>query len=182
MKIFNHPSELKEHLKKQNIKKKIYLTSGGFDPLHVGHLRCIQGTSRLAEQNDGITVIVVNGEDFLLRKKGYAFMPHRERMEIVAGIKGVDYVVGWQNESQTVTGAIEIILPNYFTKGGDRTSSENVPEFILCSKIGCEVIFNVGGEKIQSSSSLVDNATNLDVQEMIGYVKGFNDGAKDGKF
>ena len=69
----------------------------------------------------GIFVVIVNGDGFLYRKKGYAFMPHHERMEIVAGIEGVDYVVGWDDGTQTVTGAIEILKPDYFTKrhGGD---------------------------------------------------------------
>ena len=81
-------------------------------------------------------------------------MPHNERMEIVAGIEGVDYVLGWDDGTQTVTGAIEALKPQYFTKGGDRDSAQNVPEFELCEKIECKVIFNVGGGKIRSSSDL----------------------------
>ncbi|MBK26042.1 MAG: hypothetical protein CME70_18745 [Halobacteriovorax sp.] len=153
--------------------RDIYVTSGGFDPMHVGHLRCIQGTVELANNPDeyptrhtGIVIIIVNGDGFLERKKGYAFMPHEERMEIIAGIEGVDYVVGWDDGSQTVTGAIDIIRPNYFTKGGDRVNAETVPEFRLCSDIGCKVIFNVGGGKIQSSSMLVETSQqHLDYEE-----------------
>ncbi len=81
-------------------------------------------------------------------------MPHHERMEIVAGIEGVDYVLGWDDGSQTVTGAIDALRPKFFTKGGDRDSASNVPEFILCEDIGCKVIFGVGGGKIRSSSEL----------------------------
>ena len=151
----------------ENLKKElgflgfdIYCTSGGFDPLHVGHLRCIQKTAELCQGGQtgkgkgGIFVVIVNGDGFLYRKKGYAFMPHSERMEIVAGIEGVDYVLGWDDGSQTVTGAIEALRPSFFTKGGDRDSAENVPEFALCEKIGCDVIFNVGGGKVRSSSEL----------------------------
>ena len=72
----------------------------------------------------------------------------------------VDDVVGWDDGSQTVTGAIEKIKPDYFTKGGDRNNAENVPEFDMCKKIGCEVVFNVGGAKIQSSSDLIANYEN----------------------
>jgi D-beta-D-heptose 7-phosphate kinase/D-beta-D-heptose 1-phosphate adenosyltransferase len=99
--------------------------------------------------------VIVNGDGFLLRKKGYSFMPFKERAEIIAGIKGVDYVVYWDDLSQTVTGAIEILKPVIFTKGGDRDAAANVPEFDLCKKIGCKVMFGVGGGKIQSSSDLV---------------------------
>lgn len=138
----------------------IYCTSGGFDPLHVGHLRCIQKTAELCQGGPGgrgkggVFVVIVNGDGFLYRKKKYAFMPHNERMEIVAGIEGVDYVLGWDDGSQTVTGAIETLRPKYFTKGGDRDSAQNVPEFKLCEEIGCSVIFNVGGGKVRSSSEL----------------------------
>lgn len=142
-------------------RPKFVATSGGFDPLHVGHLKCIQESAVLVEKlgkktkSDVLLVVVVNGDNFLLRKKGYAFMPVKERMEIISGIKGVDCVVAWDSDDQTVTGALQVVRPIVFTKGGDRTSSENVPEFQFCESIGCEVIFNVGGEKIQSSSELV---------------------------
>jgi D-beta-D-heptose 7-phosphate kinase/D-beta-D-heptose 1-phosphate adenosyltransferase len=130
----------------------IVATSGGFDPLHIGHVRCIQESSQLP---NSILVVIVNGDGFLVRKKGQPFMCHDERMEIVAALDGVDYVVGWDDGGQTVTGALQLILPNYFTKGGDRDSSKNVPEFDLCEEIGCKVLFNVGGGKIQSSSDLI---------------------------
>jgi D-beta-D-heptose 7-phosphate kinase/D-beta-D-heptose 1-phosphate adenosyltransferase len=131
-------------------------TSGGFDPLHVGHLRCIQAASMLKGQN-GLFVVIVNGDGFLKRKKGYVFMPLDERMELVASMRGVDYVVPWDDGSQFVTGAIEIIKPNIFAKGGDRSTAENVPEFDTCIKLGCAVVFGIGGHvKVQSSSDLVE--------------------------
>lgn len=130
-------------------------TSGGFDPLHVGHLRCIQAAAML-KGDKGLFVVVVNGDGFLMRKKGYVFMPLEERMEMVAAIRGVDYVVPWDDGSQFVTGAIEIMQPNIFAKGGDRSTAENVPEYDTCMKIGCHVIFGIGGHtKVQSSSELV---------------------------
>jgi D-beta-D-heptose 7-phosphate kinase/D-beta-D-heptose 1-phosphate adenosyltransferase len=157
--VFFDIRKLKDYLDGSFSDMALYVTSGGFDPLHVGHLRCIQETSRLASGEDGrppgIVVVVVNGDGFLERKKNYAFMPHEERMEIIAGIDGVDFVAGWDDGGQTVTGAIEVLQPDYFTKGGDRNTSHNVPEFDLCEDIGCEVLFNVGGGKVQSSSELV---------------------------
>ena len=172
-KIFNSAHELKSYINNLdpiNIRP-LYTTSGGFDPMHVGHLRCIQGTVRAAKGNlceeepIGLVAIIVNGDGFLHRKKGYSFMPHEERMEIIAGIEGVDFVVGWDDGSQFVTGAIDILRPTYFTKGGDRNTSSNVPEFDLCEEIGCKVIFNVGGEKIQSSSELVESARKQKIRD-----------------
>ena len=121
--------------------------------LHIGHVRCIQESAKL-----GTLIVIVNGDGFLTRKKGKPFMPHDERMDIIASLRGVDYVVGWDDGGQTVTGAIELIRPDYLTKGGDRDSSANVPEFDKCKEIGCEVVFGVGGEKIQSSSNLIKMA------------------------
>ena len=136
---------------------RVVLTSGGFDPLHVGHLKCIQASADIA--NDGILIVVVNGDSFLKNKKGYAFMDIESRMEIISAIKGVDYVVVYEDpEDMTVCKPIEILKPNFFTKGGDRDSSTNVPEFDTCQNVGCEVIFSVGGDKIQSSSELVGDA------------------------
>ena len=123
--------------------------------MHVGHLRCLQESTLIASARSVPLVVIVNGDGFLQRKKGYSFMPEMERAEIIAGVRGVDAVVLWDDGSQFVTGALEILRPVVFTKGGDRDSAANVPEFDLCEKIGCKVMFGVGGGKIQSSSDLV---------------------------
>jgi len=157
MSIFAHPSHLIEAASADVpwMPGGCVVTSGGFDPMHVGHLRCLLESANLAQRTGIPLVVIVNGDGFLQRKKGYAFMPHEERMEIIAGVRGVDHVVGWDDGSQYVTDAIKILQPAYFTKGGDRDSAANVPEFELCKSIGCTVLFGVGGGKIQSSSDLV---------------------------
>lgn len=149
--IYTHPNEL---LAMPRFRTCV-TTSGGFDPLHVGHLRCIQRSGEIARQRGVPLVVIVNGDGFLQRKKGFAFMPLEERMEIIAGLTGVDAVVPWDDGTQFVTGALEILRPVVFTKGGDRDSAANVPEFDLCERIGCKVEFGIGGGKIQSSSDLV---------------------------
>jgi D-beta-D-heptose 7-phosphate kinase/D-beta-D-heptose 1-phosphate adenosyltransferase len=156
--IFESVEDLRTHADIYN--ERLVVTSGGFDPMHVGHLRCLLNSAEFARQVGGRTklAVIVNSDGFLLRKKGYAFMPAAERMEIIAGVQGVDYVVPWDDGGQTVTGALAILKPFAFTKGGDRDAAANVPEFDLCEKIGAQVIFGVGGGKIQSSSTLVDSA------------------------
>lgn len=144
-------SDLKNRIGQQ----RIVMTSGGFDPLHVGHLRCIRESALIARDSESKLVVVVNGDGFLSRKKGYSFMSLQERMEIIDGISGVDYVTTWDDGSQFVTGAVEVLRPSIFTKGGDRTDRSNIPEFEVCEKIGCRVLTGVGGGKIQSSSDLV---------------------------
>lgn len=133
----------------------IYMTSGGFDPLHIGHARCILETTDMADADGGYVIVIVNGDGFLNRKKGGAFMPEDERAEIVAGLRGVDAVLIWDDGTQNVIGAIEKLKPTYFTKGGDRAKPEDIPEWNVCQEVGCDVLFNVGGGKIQSSSWLL---------------------------
>lgn len=156
--IFDSVESLRRHADAYN--ERLVVTSGGFDPMHVGHLRCLIESAEFVKKVGGRTklAVIVNSDGFLLRKKGYAFMPAAERMEIISGVAGVDYVVPWDDGSQTVTGALAVLKPFAFTKGGDRDAASNVPEFELCEKIGAQVIFNVGGGKIQSSSTLIEVA------------------------
>ena len=159
--------ELKKKLESANHLRPIYLTSGGFDPIHTGHVRCIKHTGTLANNphrhpyyDTGIVVVVVNSDNFLINKKGFAFMSLDERMEIIDAISGVDFVTSWDNtkDDTTVCKPIEILKPKYFTKGGDRFDASTIPEWETCQKIGCEIMTGIGaGGKIQSSSDLVKN-------------------------
>lgn len=168
MAIAKNIKTLRTFLSERSNERKIYMTSGGFDPIHIGHVRCIKETVAKAQdknihpsQMKGLVVVVVNADSFLIRKKGYAFMPLEERMEIVDAIEGVDFVVPWEAEGndQTVTEAIRILKPSFFTKGGDRFDASTIPEWDICQKIGCEIITGVGkGGKIQSSSELIARA------------------------
>ena len=172
-KIFDNVKQLRDYLSQRlgaitygYRGTKIIATSGGFDPLHVGHVRCINSSKRAVEVScsqkgdtstgASLLVVIVNGDEFLRRKKGFVFMPMRERMEIISSLSAVDFVVPWCDDSQTVIGAISELKPNYFTKGGYRTGKSNVPEFDVCQQFNCEIVFNVGGKKIQSSSDLVE--------------------------
>ena len=161
-KIFLSINDLKEHLhqERQNSSTMLFATSGGFDPVHIGHLKCFQAMKQLSIKSvlpgvKGKTVIIINGDGFLVRKKGYAFMPALERAEIIAEFECVDYVTFWDDGTQFVNGALRTLRPDFFCKGGDRDNSRVVPEFNVCNDIGCKVLFNVGGEKLQSSSALV---------------------------
>ena len=166
MKVDSSVKEFREYINREDVWSAdgknsipVYMTSGGFDPLHVGHLRCILETVEMAEEDGGYVAIIVNGDGFLERKKEKPFMNAAERAEIIAGIRGVDAAIIWDDGGQTVVGAIEILKPDYFTKGGDRAAPEDIPEWDICEEVGCKVIFNVGGEKVQSSSWLIDKAS-----------------------
>ena len=129
--------------------------SGGFDPVHVGHLRMIQEASQFGE-----LIVIVNSDDWLMRKKGYIFMPFDERCEILRGFVGVAKTVGVDDTDGTVCQALHDLQPTYFANGGDRKST-NTPEIQLCDKLGIKLLWYVGGGKVQSSSTLVASAPML---------------------
>ena len=132
---------------------KMVAVSGGFDPIHIGHVRMIQEASR---HGDGLYV-VLNSDDWLLRKKGYIFMPFDERAEIIKAISGVMTVIAVDDTDNTVCEALRRVKPAYFANGGDRTN-DNTPEMQVCDELGIEMIWNIGGGKIQSSSELVSSS------------------------
>jgi len=129
--------------------------SGGFDPVHVGHLRMIKAAKRLAGV-DGKLIVILNSDDWLQRKKGYVFMPFDERREILMGFRGVDAVSSVDDSDNTVCQALARLRPNIFANGGDR-KEHNVPEDSICDKYGIEMVYNAGGGKVQSSSNLVSS-------------------------
>ncbi len=132
----------------------IVATSGGYDPLHPGHVSCL-----LESAGHGDTlVVIVNGDGFLRRKKGKSFMDLKARCQVVSCIRAVDYVVPFEIEDDdTVCEALRVIRPHVFTKGGDRTDMSNIPEWRVCTELGIEVIPGVGMDKAWSSSDYLDS-------------------------
>ena len=126
--------------------------SGGFDPIHKGHVQMIREASEY-----GKVIVILNSDDWLVRKKGYKFMPFEERAYIVGSIKGVSIVSSVDDSDGTVCKALEKIKPVYFANGGDRYET-NTPEMSVCEALGIEMLWNIGGGKIQSSSNLVAKA------------------------
>lgn len=125
------------------------LLSGGFDPLHVGHVRMIE-----AARVYGKVCIVVNSDEWLLRKKGYVFMEYRDRVEILRSIRSV-HVTGVDDADDTVCEALERLKPYYFGNGGDRVQA-NPKEHEVCVRLKIKEKFGLGGGKIRSSSKLVE--------------------------
>ena len=134
-----------------NSGKPTIMVSGGFDPVHIGHIRMILEASTHAD-----VIVVANSDDWLFRKKGFVFMEFEERAEILASIKGVIKVSGVDDSDNTVCEAIQRLKPDYFANGGDR-GKDNTPEQALCDKMGVEMLWGIGGEnKANSSSTLVE--------------------------
>ena len=132
---------------KNNDKVKIAV-SGYFDPIHVGHLEYL----KMAKSLGDILVVIVNNNHQCVLKKGKFFMDENDRLEIVKAIKYVDEVVLSVDQDKTVCKSLELIRPNIFANGGDRSTDE-VPEISVCKKYEIEMVDGLG-EKIRSSSSL----------------------------
>jgi cytidyltransferase-like protein len=135
---------------------KIAIISGGFDPMHVGHIELMEKAKSIADS----LVVIVNDDDFLTRKKGKPFMALKERIKIVRSIKYVDMAIKSVDKDQTVCETLKGLASCktsneklLFCNGGDRTSGENTPEHKLCLELGIEPVYGLG-DKIQSSSWL----------------------------
>jgi cytidyltransferase-like protein len=150
---------------KKKKKPVVVAVSGGFDPIHIGHVRYIQEAAKLGDK----LVVILNNDNWLLGKKGFIFMPENERKEILESISGVHRVVltdhgqGEYFKDKSVNKILRKIRPDVFANGGDRKPDvDPVPEVTLCAELGIKMIYNVGkGGKVQSSSWLVDKAKKL---------------------
>ena len=133
--------------------RKIVLVTGGFDPIHSGHVEYLKSAKKL-----GDTLIVgVNSDDWLIRKKGRPFMPITERVTLIENLKMVDHVILFNDTDNTAIEAIKNVKALYphetvvFANGGDRTK-ENIPEMVVED---VEFVFGVGGENKKNSSSWI---------------------------
>jgi len=139
------------------------MVSGGFDPVHIGHIRLFREAKKLGDE----LVVYINNDHWLRKKKGYVFMPEHERKEIIEAFEAVDRVIISNHEENpedmsVCQGLIEI-RPHVFANGGDRDISDALDptstlyrEREIHQKLGIVMIYNVGsGGKVRSSSELV---------------------------
>ena len=134
---------------------KIVVVSGGFDPIHSGHLAYFREAKEL-----GMYLIVgVNSDEWLMRKKGYVFMPIEEREEIIKSIKYVNGVNRFNDDDDSAIDLLHKVKYWYpsdeiiFANGGDRNES-NCREL---SVEGVKFVYGVGGkDKLNSSSKIVE--------------------------
>jgi cytidyltransferase-like protein len=150
--------------------RKIVLVTGGFDPIHSGHVEYLKSAKKL-----GDTLIVgVNSDDWLTRKKGRPFMPITERVTLLENLKMVDYVILFNDTDNTAIEAIKNVKALYphetvvFANGGDRTK-DNIPEMVVDN---VEFVFGVGGEnKANSSSWILEEWKNPKTSRAWGYYR-----------
>ena len=147
----------KTAIKKKSVKKSRWvMVSGGFDPVHVGHVRMFEEAKKLGDK----LLVVINCDDWLLRKKGQKFMSGDDRAEIIKALRCVDAVHVLESDRMDVSEAIERFKPAIFANGGDRKDEKDIPESEVCQRLGVKMIFNVGGGKLRSSSELLHSYGN----------------------
>ena len=135
--------------------KDIILISGGFDPIHSGHIKLIKEAS-----NYGDVVVLLNSDDWLRKKKGKEFLPFQERQIIMGSIKNVINVIACGNIDKTCVDGIKVAIEKYsnrkiiFANGGDRDNS-TTPEIIFCDNNSIRTIWGIGGENKSNSSSWI---------------------------
>ncbi|MFC2015069.1 adenylyltransferase/cytidyltransferase family protein [Chloroflexota bacterium] len=139
---------------------KIVIVSGGFDPVHVGHIRMFKKAKELGDK----LIIILNNDEFLARKKGHVFMPFEQRKEVLESIRYIDVVFGSFDKDDSVSESLKAIRNTHiddemvFANGGDRDSNQNIRESETCENLKIELVFGVGGtDKPQSSSWLANS-------------------------
>jgi D-beta-D-heptose 7-phosphate kinase/D-beta-D-heptose 1-phosphate adenosyltransferase len=134
---------------------KVVLVTGGFDPLHSGHIEYFREAKKLGD----ILIVGINSDDWLTRKKGRPFMKFSDRQSIIRNLKMVDGTLGFDDRDNTAKNAIKKVRLNYplykiiFANGGDRTQ-ENIPEMDIKDD-NLDFVFGVGGSDKMNSSSWI---------------------------
>ena len=140
---------------------KYYIVSGGFDPIHEGHIAMIVDS---AKRSDGV-IVLANSDEWLCRKKGKNFYTLETRRVLLENIKGVIDVLAFDDSDNSACDGIRKARKKYpnaklvFANGGDRTK-DNIPEMPTCKECGVDVVFGVGGENKANSSSWILNKYN----------------------
>ncbi len=135
--------------------KKIVLVTGGFDPVHSGHIAYFKAARTLGD----MLIVGLNSDEWLIRKKGAAFMPWNERLCIINNLSMVDEVYTFDDEDGSARHFIQQVRSHYpdatliFANGGDRTK-DNIPEMDV-QDANIEFVFGVGGEDKKNSSSWI---------------------------
>lgn len=134
--------------------------SGGFDPLHIGHVRMLKQARKLGDK----LVVILNNDNWLKNKKGFVFMAENERKEVIEMFPFVDKVVLTEHKisdpDRSVVRSLEKLMPDVFANGGDRKpDGDPVPEEDFANQKGIKLVYNIGyGGKVQSSSWMLSRA------------------------
>ncbi|MFT7557414.1 MAG: cytidyltransferase-like protein [Planctomycetota bacterium] len=146
------------------MSKTLVITSGYFNPVHLGHVSCFEEARELGDK----LVVIVNNDIQQVFKKGKIIMDEQERLAIIQAFRAVDEAVLASDDYQLKNGeipcihSVEKVILNHqsthdnfiFAKGGDRAAPEQIPEYDVCQKYNVKTIFNVGNPKTNSSTKI----------------------------
>jgi phosphomannomutase len=135
-------------------KQVVVAVSGYFNPLHKGHVKLFEEAKKLGDK----LVVIINSDKQRAIKGSKEFMNESERKIIVEAIRHVDEAIISIDEDGTQCKTLEMLKPDIFANGGDRKAPEDLPESTVCRKNNIELVFDVGGNKVQSSSWLLDSS------------------------
>ncbi len=136
-------------------KKKLILISGGFDPIHSGHIAMIEEASKY-----GDIVVLLNSDKWLINKKGKFFLPFEERKVIMLALKNIIDVIDFNDDDKSCIDGIKKAINKYpshkinFANGGDR-NDKTTPETDFCIKNNVETLWEIGGNYKKNSSSWI---------------------------
>ena len=135
----------------------IILVSGGFDPIHSGHIYLIANASKY-----GDVVVLLNSDAWLIQKKGKEFLPYKEREMIMNALKSVIDVIAFDDSDKTCIDGIRKAIEKYpnrkikFANGGDRNDNTSpLPEKVYCEQNKVKVLWGIGGNNKANSSSWI---------------------------
>ncbi len=132
---------------------KVVVVSGGFDPIHSGHISLLKEASSLGDH----LIVGINSDEWLERKKGYVFMPYEEREEIIQSIQYVQGIIKFNDDDDSACDLLEQVKEYYsecnivFANGGDRNQSNNRELKVK----GVEFVYGIGGDDKKNSSSRI---------------------------
>lgn len=137
--------------KETEVSNQLVCISGAFDPLHLGHIRLIQGCKYF-----GNIVIILNSDEWAKKTHGFMLTPWHDRREILLHIKDVSGVVPVDDDDGTVCEALRRVKPNIFANGGKRIK-RNTPERQICEELNIKMIWGIGGgEREQYTDHIYD--------------------------
>jgi len=147
--------------------KKIIITSGYWNPLHIGHINLFKAAKDLGD----VLVVITNNDEQVKLKGSVPFMPENERLELIKAIRYVDEVFLSIDKNESVCESLKKVAEKYkgceifFANGGDKHAG-NIPEAPVLKEFNIKTVDNVGGSKVQSSSWLIKNSSEFKVKQL----------------
>ena len=159
--------------------KRVVIVSGYFSPVHEGHIEYFRMAKEFAGE-DGIVYAIVNSDAQSILKKNYSFVPENDRLAVVGSCRYIEKAILSIDTDRSVCATIRMIcymakkgstfyMPTHFANGGDVTATAKCPEEPICKANNVELVYGLG-DKIQSSSWIIEDSVKKAYEEMCGKI------------